>query len=225
MYIPWSTPDTKKLEQLDFSEVFMVVDMQSQLVRDFLNHWPHDRSMQFYELLKANIMSQVENTLNNNWVVIIVELVQYGTSIRELLDLVQRESERVVFLRKNQESLISKKNSIAQLSDTQSILNIVKNQQASLTAGWINTSFCLLGSSVEIYDMWIQTRIPLRTTMNLTEHNFHNNNTFDKVKATFRNYGSGYEHLLDFENMPNDLPLLTDYLEYENVNQREEIKI
>ena len=225
MYIPWSISDTRKLEQLDFSEVFMVVDMQSQLVRDFLNHWPHDRSMQFYELLKANIMSQVENTLNNDWVIIIVELVQYGASIRELLNLVQWESERVVFLKKNQESLTSKENSIAQLSDTQSVLNIVNNKQASLKAGWINTSFCLLGSSVGTYDMWIQTKIPLRTTMNLTEYNFNNNNNFDNVKKVFRNHGSGYEHLLDFEDMPNDLPLLTDYLEYENVNQREDIKI
>ena len=123
------------------TDVLAVIDMQTVFINDFLKSDVSEEEKGYPELLVNNIVKRIETTLNNNWVILLVESWSYWESVKEIQETIEWDMDRIISLEKNSNSLLDKYN--RSINKTKAELKELKKRQKLITACWINTSFCI----------------------------------------------------------------------------------
>lgn len=198
------------LENLDFSEVFMIVDMQSYFISN-----PEEKNLakwyiDYYNQLKNNIIKQIEKTLSNSWMIIKVEYRWKDDTIEEINKVLGYNKDRLITLTKDSMGLVSDYNEYGESLKIEDTLDAIKKRSVVVKVWWIHTSKCVHGTSRNLYHAGIETKILLWTTLNLhsDQDYLDQENQLSYVRSNYK----GLSHLLDYWNKPVNLPWLSDYL-------------
>lgn len=201
------------LENLNFSEVFMIVDMQPFFISSFLKSKISDEVKSFYSSLRSNIIQKTEDILENNWIILNVEYALRWGIISELQDVLNNNKEKVVTLRKYNTGLLwdtygdSAKIEFKKAQDT---LEIIQKRDISISIWWIHTSRCVKAVARNVKSVWCKTSVLLGQTLNLDKKatDFKRSNQLSETRAIYWKSS----HLLNYWKQPINLASLTDYL-------------
>lgn len=190
------------------TDVLAVIDMQTVFINDFLKSDVSEEEKGYPELLVNNIVKRIETTLNNNWVILLVESWSYWESVKEIQETIEWDMDRIISLEKNSNSLLDKYN--RSINKTKAELKELKKRQKLITACWINTSFCISQTANDMQRMWFELKLPIWTTMNLPVKDFTYRNKLQYALTKYNKWT--ITDMIDFEGKPNNLELLSSYL-------------
>ena len=88
------------------------------------------------------------------------------------------------------------------------LLKSISSAWIPIDVCWINTGFCVFECSNDLLQQWINVSIPLGTTLNLLDRDFHIYNQLEWNKERF----SENPNILTANSDNQNSPLLTDYL-------------
>lgn len=206
----WYRRANTDFEDIDISEVLMVVDMQFPFFWGLI--WEEawiENGAEIHEKLCNNIASRVEETLNTEWAIILVEHWGKWKTIKRIRKITDQVPERVVTLSKRKDSLLCPENTELQLDTNRRVIDSIKERWVKITGCGVNTPFCVKNSVMHVRDRWVQASIALWSTLQATQStSFEFRNQTQRIQDQCWRYPD----LLDFGNKPNTLPYLWDYL-------------
>lgn len=196
------------IPNIDFSRALFVVDMQDGFIDPFLSSSLSSEAKAYCDKLKSNIIAKIEACLDQEHLVVIVEYSGNWKTIKWIQNLVKQASTKVITLQKRSDWVTHSANWKENLSETNLVLTWIKNRNASVEVVWINTGYCVLDSARWIRRKWIETTVPLWTTLNLHGSTFAKRNRLDWNTVWYWDDSD----LLKFWGRSSNLKLLSDYL-------------
>ena len=202
------------LENLDFSEVFMIVDMQPFFIWE--NSLPNTVKLHYHSL-RSNIIRKMESVLENGWLIVNIEYTStwwlMRWTIKEISSILSQNKQNVIMLEKHSSWLLGfvhDEEWIQQQWKSKRTLDFIKQREVSIQISGIHASKCVRNTAKDIKSYWCVTRVLMWHILNLNDVDttFEQSNQLCEVRA---DYWKSW-HLLDYWGKPINLSSLTDYL-------------